>query len=593
MENEKRLLSLINSIKLLNTTRDLDEVLHQLIKEVSHVIEGASASVLFLYDQRLDKLYAKSAIGFDMNYLGKILLSPGEGMSGRTFLLNKGEIFPSASDTSQYMANLSAEAVELYAKSLGEMEYPMSAICVPLISKNQCIGVLTVDIFKENAQFDETDLQLLEIFAAQASIAIENAMLFSRNQRTKQIHEALTAVSLSKGGVEYITNSLSGLIRKDVAVFNEFMKPIAISGQVAKSLSNDLTKQYVSLLYESMRKREFSYHNLSLSGDSYLVYFFPIQADGLPMGLLTVFSEDNYELDPLDRFAIEQSSSTFAMEIKRQEHLWINEYDLSSSILEQLINTPYEEFSFNKLAKLHFPDYDKHHYVVAQMDMKSTSGSFQKVSDKKQQLIRLIYREISQLPFKVLVYEKNMEITLMFTVPPTLDEEQIFKRLSKLLSKIISVSKQYYQLSITVGLGQVVESLKRFNRSYHDAKKCLQYVQSIEQSHPIVTYKELGPHRLLLEIERSELIEYVDEMLGPIISYDKARDTELLKTLNIYLKSNQNMSQSAKKLFVHVNTIKYRLKTISDILIVENIKGEKVLELQLGLSIFDYLNITK
>ncbi|MFC0560989.1 SLC13 family permease [Halalkalibacter alkalisediminis] len=86
MNTEKKLFSLINSARVLTSTLDLDKVLHQLIKEVLNVIEGSNASVLFLYDQKTNKLYPKAAVGFNMKYLKDILLDPGEGMSGKTFL---------------------------------------------------------------------------------------------------------------------------------------------------------------------------------------------------------------------------------------------------------------------------------------------------------------------------------------------------------------------------------------------------------------------------------------------------------------------------------------------------------------------------
>lgn len=593
MENEKKLMSLINSVKVLNSTHDLNEVLHQLIIEVSNLIEGANASVLFLYDQRLDKLYAKSAIGFDMDYLKKVLLNPGEGMSGRTYLSRNGRMFSSETDTYSGMSNLSSENERLYAQSRGEMEYPMSAICVPLISNKDCIGVLTVDIYKESVQFDETELQLLETFAAQATIAIENATLFSQNERTKRIHEELSKVSVSKGGMEYITKSLSNLVGKSVVVLNEFMDVLSVSEEHAESVSNDLTNYYSSLLGEVIKQESISYYNVPLSGEDHLVYFFPIRAEKLAVGLLTVFINSNSELDPLDRFAIEQAVPIFAMEIRRQERLLVDDFNYSGSILEKLIYTPYEELSFNNLAKLNFPEHDKHHYVIAQIYIKDPLVPFQKISDKKQQLIRLIYHEISQLPLKTLVFHKNMEITLMFTASALLDEEQVYKKLSDLFSRIIWMSNREYQLSVIVGLGQLVENLRDVYLSYRDAKRCVRYLQSTDQGTNILTYKELGPYRLFLKIERNELLEYVDKTIGPIILYDHTHDTELLKTLKMFLRSNQNMSQSSKKLFVHVNTIKYRLKTIYDILNVGKLEGQKVFELQLGLNIFEYLGMTK
>ncbi|MBM7570352.1 helix-turn-helix domain-containing protein [Aquibacillus albus] len=591
MENEKRLMSLINAVKVLNSTRDLDEVLHQLIKEVLNVIEGANASVLFLYDKRIDKLYAKSAIGFNMDYLKQILMDPGEGMSGRTFLSKKGKIFSSKSDTTSGMSNISDETKRLYTKAMGAMEYPMSAISVPLISKGECIGVLTVDIYKEKVQFDETDLRLLETFGVQASIAIENATLFSQNERTKRIHEELSKVSLSKGGLSDITEALAGLLNKRVVVFNEFMDPMAVSDQDAKALSNEVVEKHPMTLTEAIKQHSISHYRMALLNGNYQVYFFPIQTDKLNLGVLTIFVDDQYELDPLDRFAVEQASTIFAMEMNRRDRLIADDFSYSGYVLEQLIHSPYEELSSNYLAKINFPEKENHQYVIAHLYMKDPLVSFQEVSEKKQQFFRLLCREISRLPYKTLIHDHNMEITMMFTMSSMLNEEQVFNQLTELFEKIIKLSNEYYQLSILVGLGQVVDKLKRIRLSYRDAKRCVQFLQSTNQEETILTYPKLGSYRLFLKTDRSELKEYVDSVIGTIIAHDQTHDTELLKTLKVYLESNQNMTESAKALFVHTNTIKYRLKSIKEILKVDKVNGRKAFELQLGLYILEYLGM--
>ncbi|MFC7062561.1 helix-turn-helix domain-containing protein [Halobacillus seohaensis] len=593
METEKRLMSLIHSVRVLNSTRDLSDVLHQLIKEVLKVISGSNASVLFLYDKRTDELYAKSAIGFDMKYLKDVRMKPGQGMSGKTFSSRRGRVFTSSKDTYSGMSNLTSEAKEIYAKSLGSMEYPMSAICVPLMSNGESIGVLTVDIYEENIQFDEKDLELLETFATQATIAIENATLFSQNERTKRIHEELSRVSLSKGGLEDITKSLAALIEKPIIVFNEFMEPLALSDEGAKDFSAELGQKYIDMLYQVINEENVSYHNLELINQEHFVYFFPIKTEKFTMGLLTIVVEDQLELDPLDRFAIEQALTIFAMEIDRQERLLADDFSYSGTILEQLIQAPYDDLSSDHLAKINFPEHDYHHYVIVQLYIQNPLLSFQKINEKKAQLMRVLYRELSKLPYKTLVYDKNMELTFMFTVRASQSEERVFAHLKQLYKKIIELSKSNFQLSNLVGLGQVVNRLKDVHISYRDAKRSVQYLQSTYNEESLITYRQLGPNRLFLKMDRKELQEYVDETIGEIISYDKQHDTELKRTLEVYLELNQNMSESSKNLFVHVNTIKYRLRAINDLLNIDRLSGEKAFELQLALHILNYLTMKK
>lgn len=590
MESEHRLMSLINSVRVLNSTRDLSAVLEQLIREVLHVIGGANASVLFLFDEQREVLYAKTAIGFDMEYMGEVELKPGEGMSGKTFLSKKGRIFSSLEDTSSGMKDISTETQQLYASSLGRLKYPVSAICVPLISNDESIGVLTVDIFEENRQFNDEDLQLLETFATQGAIAIENATLFSQNERTKRIHEALSSVSLSRGGLADITKSLAHLIEKPVIVFNEFKEALSVAGNHASFLAEELEHHKHELIHQYMNDRKSGSEPVNLSNKEQMVYFFPIYTEERIFGLVCIITDEIKKLDPLDRFAIEQAMMIFALEIDRQERLVAEDYSYSGSILERLIHDPYDGLSSMNLANMNFPDLPQHHYVVVQLYIKNPLLTMEQLSGKKQQVLRMIYREVSKLPYRTLVYDRNLEITLMFTVSTGRNEGQLYSKMEEIFTRLMDTVYKEIDLNCLVGIGQIVKNLTDVRLSYEDAKKCVQFLQSTYHHQKILNYQQLGPYRIFLKADREELRDYTREIVGPLQDYDENHRTELLKTLKIYLDSNQSLKDSAAALFVHTNTVKYRLKIINELLNIEKLSGKKAFECQLGLYILDYLS---
>jgi purine catabolism regulator len=55
-------------------------------------------------------------------------------------------------------------------------------------------------------------------------------------------------------------------------------------------------------------------------------------------------------------------------------------------------------------------------------------------------------------------------------------------------------------------------------------------------------------------------------MLGPLLEYDREHDSELVKTLRVFLEQNQNLARTAKALFIHYNTMRYRLERIREML---------------------------
>jgi sugar diacid utilization regulator len=277
--------------------------------------------------------------------------------------------------------------------------------------------------------------------------------------------------------------------------------------------------------------------------------------------------------------------------MNRRERTVLNDLKYSGYVLDQLLHNQYNELSLNQLSKLNFFEDKNHKYISVHTYIKDPLLSLKKSSDKKNQLLRLIYREISNSNYKTFVLDKNMEIIFMFVIPSHADEERIYEQLKKLFTSLQHRSHVNFNLSILIGMGRIVSTLEEVQLSDRDAKKCIDYLQSTNIEETIVTYHQLGVQRLFLNTQKNELKDFVDEVLGVIISYDEKYETELLQTLKVYLECNHNMAQSAKKLYVHTNTIKYLLKTIKQILNVDSLEGRKAFDIQLGIYLYEYIKI--
>ena len=91
-------------------------------------------------------------------------------------------------------------------------------------------------------------------------------------------------------------------------------------------------------------------------------------------------------------------------------------------------------------------------------------------------------------------------------------------------------------------------------------------------------------YRLLFQFEHNpELIAFQEEILGPLLAYDGGR--ELLLTLESYFEHNGNMTQTAEALFIHRNTLIYRLERIAEIADLDMDKPQTRLAAHLALHI--------
>ncbi len=106
--------------------------------------------------------------------------------------------------------------------------------------------------------------------------------------------------------------------------------------------------------------------------------------------------------------------------------------------------------------------------------------------------------------------------------------------------------------------------LAEITRSLGDAEFALKLTASASDK-PVAVFDELGVWRLLARPDASDLHKLVDHWIGPLIAYDREHRSELLKTLIAYLNEFGALEATAAKLFVHRNSLRYRLLRINEL----------------------------
>jgi PucR family transcriptional regulator, purine catabolism regulatory protein len=122
------------------------------------------------------------------------------------------------------------------------------------------------------------------------------------------------------------------------------------------------------------------------------------------------------------------------------------------------------------------------------------------------------------------------------------------------------------EVPISVGAGRLCKTIGDFKDSFQEARRSLDIVRRCHKRNQVVFFHSLGVYRLFSLIEdRDELMQLAEQTLGPLLEYDHQHGTTLVRTLGYYLESGRNLEGSARAMFIHVNTLKYRLKRIQEI----------------------------
>ena len=123
-----------------------------------------------------------------------------------------------------------------------------------------------------------------------------------------------------------------------------------------------------------------------------------------------------------------------------------------------------------------------------------------------------------------------------------------------------------------------------------EAEKSLTIGLAVWPKGTIFHYDDLGFYRLIVnQTDSEELKAFYRDTLEPLVAYDKNNQTFLVPTLEAYLKNNGNITSTAQNLFVHYNTVKYRLEQIEELLEITLKDAEVRFNLQVALKVHQLL----
>ena len=113
---------------------------------------------------------------------------------------------------------------------------------------------------------------------------------------------------------------------------------------------------------------------------------------------------------------------------------------------------------------------------------------------------------------------------------------------------------------VLVGISSVVETLKDLARAYKEARISLEVGKVFDTERRIMCYENLGIGRLVYQLPTTLCEIFLSEVFkkGSLDTLDR----ETLMTVQSFFENNLNVSETSRKLFVHRNTLVYRLEKI-------------------------------
>lgn len=169
---------LVEVSDVLNTTLDLDTLLHRVAEVVKRVIDYEVFAILLL-NERTQELRFRFSIGHMREVAEKARVKVGQGVTGRAVQERRAILVNDVTQDTAYIA---------------AMPHVRSELAVPLITKNRVIGVIDIEAPQPD-YFKEEHARLLTLIASRIAVSIENARLYTRMLRQANTLALLNEIS--------------------------------------------------------------------------------------------------------------------------------------------------------------------------------------------------------------------------------------------------------------------------------------------------------------------------------------------------------------------------------------------------------------
>lgn len=152
------------------------------------------------------------------------------------------------------------------------------------------------------------------------------------------------------------------------------------------------------------------------------------------------------------------------------------------------------------------------------------------------------------------------------------------------------LTKEEYT-AIFTGAGEAYGKMSSIRQSYLEALEVIEtFVFLNKDIQDLYQYRNLGLYKYLKLMYKKNLHDgYRHPAIVRLMEKDETANSELLRTLWVYLKNDCKVAKSAEELFIHPNTMNYRMKQIDDVMKMDMTSVENKMELYMQLQLIHYV----
>jgi purine catabolism regulator len=378
-------------------------------------------------------------------------------------------------------------------------------------------------------------------------------------ERGTIIYQNLTRYAVEGGGLDAMARAMFELTGKTIVLQDKRLKPLA---QVIAPGLNEIGLEALealsswSQLPEDMRDRRQAavggWRVQALQGGLARLVC-PIVAKGMARGYLSIVGSAG-ELDTLDQLVAEHGAAACALEMAKVKAVSEAEKRAHGDFVDAVLTGSLPPDELARWAQRIGSDAEPPHAALV------WRWTRDKDVPSLRRLETIVHQSVAQQSASALVRSRGEEILVFCAVSSAARPEAALALANTIRA---AADDEYPEHELYGGIGRPMTELPNWKDSYREASQALSMAERLNEHSPLF-FGDLSVYRLLFQLEGNpELDAFCRETLGPLLDHTGGGD--LLETLEAFFDRLGNLSQTAEKLFIHRNSLLYRMERIAQL----------------------------
>ena len=386
-------------------------------------------------------------------------------------------------------------------------------------------------------------------------------------EREDEVHRVLVRIVLAGGALAELGDAVAGFFRGAAVVTTTDGRVLAISGgeaEVERTRALDCFDRTGRLLVESepVGPRDPG------SPGSHRA-FVKIVAGSSDHGLLGAFSPER-PLTPADVHLLERAATVAALAITKEQAVAAVEGKYRAEFLRDALAGRAGEAAdaVSHAASLGWDLARPMVVVVAETDEndEETTRSPDEVRALQERFVRAWVQAVRARDTRVPVAGFSQEVVALLPVGADTDPDAVLRTVGD-IAKVVRGDGGGGRRSFSTGVSRPITSAADLPAAYDEALKAVHVGRQMHGESALTHFDGLGIYRLLALIpDGADLHRFVEESLGELATDDSAENADLRNTLSVLLDTNLNVAETARQLFFHYNTLRYRIAKLERML---------------------------